>query len=134
MHKSKKLEIQTKNGNLRNATFTIHEESHTLANTVRYVLAHDDDVNFVGYSVPHPSEFKVNVRVQTQQQKSSIERFDLALENLCLVTNSIQDEFKNKLEKFKEEKGIQKEEVDPFVISLKRQLRKEYKKMKANID
>ena len=34
-------------------------------NSLRYVLNKDPQVSFVGYSVPHPSEPKMNLRIQT---------------------------------------------------------------------
>ena len=47
------------------ATFTIESEDHTLGNALRYVLNANPAVSLCGYSVPHPMERKVNVRVQT---------------------------------------------------------------------
>eukprot|EP00965_Chrysotila_dentata_P210177 6185749-Pleurochrysis_carterae.AAC.5 len=46
-------------------TFTLHNEDHTIGNTLRYILNKSPEVSFVGYSVPHPSEPKMNLRVQT---------------------------------------------------------------------
>lgn len=47
-------------------TFAIGNEDHTLANAMRHVLLNDaDHVEFAGYSVPHPSEPVVQIRVQT---------------------------------------------------------------------
>ncbi|KAL1508820.1 hypothetical protein AB1Y20_004915 [Prymnesium parvum] len=47
------------------ATFTLHNEDHTIGNTLRYILSKTPSVSFVGYSVPHPSETKMNLRLQT---------------------------------------------------------------------
>jgi len=47
------------------ATFTLIAEDHTLGNALRYILLKDANVAFCGYSIPHPSENKTNVRVQT---------------------------------------------------------------------
>jgi DNA-directed RNA polymerase I and III subunit RPAC2 len=46
-------------------TFCIGDEDHTLGNALRHVLVHRSDVSFAGYSVPHPSEPVVHLRVQT---------------------------------------------------------------------
>ena len=46
-------------------TFALADEDHTLGNAIRYALNRHADVVFAGYSVPHPSEPVVNVRVQT---------------------------------------------------------------------
>ncbi|KAG5253772.1 DNA-directed RNA polymerase I(A) and III(C) family protein [Salix suchowensis] len=47
------------------ATFCFVDEDHTLANSVRFALNQDPRVSFCGYSIPHPSDAKVNIRVQT---------------------------------------------------------------------
>lgn len=46
-------------------TFAIGDEDHTLGNAVRHVLMHNSKIAFAGYSVPHPSEPVVHIRVQT---------------------------------------------------------------------
>ena len=46
-------------------TFALADEDHTLGNAIRHALNRHADVVFAGYSVPHPSEPVVNVRVQT---------------------------------------------------------------------
>ena len=46
-------------------TFTLHNEDHTIGNVLRHVLNTSPEVEFVGYSVPHPSEHKMNLRLQT---------------------------------------------------------------------
>ncbi|KAK4606688.1 hypothetical protein RGQ29_000792 [Quercus rubra] len=48
-----------------NATFSLTDEDHTLANAVRFSLNQDPRVSFSGYSIPHPSDNRVNIRVQT---------------------------------------------------------------------
>jgi DNA-directed RNA polymerase I and III subunit RPAC2 len=46
-------------------TFCIGDEDHTLGNAVRHVLIRNNSIGFAGYSVPHPSEPVVQIRVQT---------------------------------------------------------------------
>ena len=36
-----------------------------MGNTLRYILNKTPEVSFVGYSVPHPAEPKMNLRLQT---------------------------------------------------------------------
>ncbi len=52
-------------GDPSQATFVLHNEDHTIGNTLRYILNKTPEVSFVGYSVPHPSEPKMNIRLQT---------------------------------------------------------------------
>jgi DNA-directed RNA polymerase subunit L len=48
-----------------NVTFVIKGEDHTIGNALRWVIAQQtDDVDFVGYTVPHPSELKIHLRIQ----------------------------------------------------------------------
>ena len=47
------------------ATFTLANEDHTLANAVRHALCGNADVALCGYSVPHPMRREARVRVQT---------------------------------------------------------------------
>nr|AQS22690.1 DNA-directed RNA polymerases I and III subunit rpac2 [Pseudodiaptomus poplesia] len=46
-------------------TFIFHNESHTLGNTLRTMLLHNPQVTFAGYTIPHPSEDIMHLRVQT---------------------------------------------------------------------
>ena len=49
-------------------TFTIGDEDHTLGNALRHVLVNNHrDVQLAAYSVPHPSEPILKVRVQTHK-------------------------------------------------------------------
>jgi DNA-directed RNA polymerase subunit L len=41
-------------GDPGNRTFAIGNEDHTLGNALRHVLMQNADVEFAGYSVPHP--------------------------------------------------------------------------------
>eukprot|EP01036_Dinobryon_divergens_P029961 gene29961-39137_t len=49
----------------QSATFVFGNEDHTLGNALRYVLMKRPETDFCGYSVPHPYEPKMNVRLQT---------------------------------------------------------------------
>jgi DNA-directed RNA polymerases I and III subunit RPAC2 len=56
-----------------NRTFCIGNEDHTIGNALRHVLIQNSNVTFAGYSVPHPSEPIVQIRIQTKnnnQQQS----------------------------------------------------------------
>ncbi len=64
------------------ATYSIGNEDHTLGNAVRHLLARNRDVELVGYSIPHPSEAKLNLRVQTRGGKHAHEAVKDALIDL----------------------------------------------------
>ncbi|GAB5031297.1 dna-directed rna polymerase i and iii subunit rpc19 [Nannochloropsis oceanica] len=54
-------------------TFVFGDEDHTLGNSLRHVLMGRKETTFCGYSVPHPSEPKMNVRLQTSTSKTAVE-------------------------------------------------------------
>lgn len=47
-------------------TFALPNQDHTLGNALRWILSRygPEMVEFVGYSMPHPSEAKVHLRIQ----------------------------------------------------------------------
>ncbi|KAK5093716.1 RNA polymerase subunit AC19 [Exophiala xenobiotica] len=47
------------------ASFQIEQEDHTLGNSLRYFINKNPDVEFCGYTIPHPSETKMHIRIQT---------------------------------------------------------------------
>ncbi|KAK2732382.1 RNA polymerase subunit AC19 [Onygenales sp. PD_40] len=47
------------------ASFQFEREDHTLGNALRYVIMKNPEVEFCGYTMPHPSEAKMNLRIQT---------------------------------------------------------------------
>jgi DNA-directed RNA polymerases I and III subunit RPAC2 len=74
-------------------TFCIGNEDHTLGNALRHILMQNRAVSFAGYSVPHPSEPIVQIRVQTsdgstaastlkQSCETLVSQCDVALEKL----------------------------------------------------
>lgn len=58
-------------GKATNRTFCLGDEDHTLGNALRHVLIQNSKVGFAGYSVPHPSEPVVHIRVQTVETPTS---------------------------------------------------------------
>jgi len=53
-------------------TFRLGDEDHTLGNALRHVLMQDSQVDFAAYSVPHPSEPAVQIRVQTSAAVAAV--------------------------------------------------------------
>mmetsp|Transcript_23252 Transcript_23252/g.65291 ORF Transcript_23252/g.65291 Transcript_23252/m.65291 type:complete len:142 (+) Transcript_23252:87-512(+) len=46
-------------------TYVLRDEDHTMGNSLRWALNKSRDVNFVGYTTPHPTENRLHLRVQT---------------------------------------------------------------------
>ena len=64
------IEIKQSTDN-RAATYTFSNESHTVGNALRYVIMNDKNTEFCGYSIIHPSEPFMNLRVQTTGENSN---------------------------------------------------------------
>lgn len=81
----------------RCATFQLSQEDHTLGNSLRYVLARSRDTDFVGYSIPHPSEPKLMLRLQTVSRPAP-EVFRDGLVQLCGLCDHVTRTFDAALE------------------------------------
>ena len=76
-------------------TFFLGHQDHTLGNAVRHVLLQGDaDVEFAGYSVPHPAEPVVQIRVQTQAHTTA----NACLKQACATIQQQCDVIRQKLE------------------------------------
>jgi DNA-directed RNA polymerase I and III subunit RPAC2 len=85
------------------ATFSIAQEDHTVGNALRHMLAKSRSVEFVGYSIPHPSEAKLNLRVQTHgADYHAIDCVKEALSNLIDMSEHIRDTYQNSLQEYME--------------------------------
>ncbi|CAB9514489.1 I and III subunit RPAC2 [Seminavis robusta] len=67
-------------------TFVIGDEDHTIGNSARHILMQDARVAFAGYSVPHPSEPIMHVRIQCKAD-SGCTAMD-ALKDSCQTLHS----------------------------------------------
>ncbi|XP_073710088.1 DNA-directed RNA polymerases I and III subunit RPAC2 isoform X1 [Misgurnus anguillicaudatus] len=76
-------------------TFVLHEEDHTLGNSLRYMIMKSQDVEFCGYSITHPSESKINFRVQTRGGLPASEPLRCGLNNLTEVCKHVLYTFEN---------------------------------------
>lgn len=76
------------------ATFVIMGEDHTLGNLLRHTIMLNKDVEFCGYSIPHPSEDKMHIRIQSGTQGvSAISILDKALEDVAEMAQYTIDAF-----------------------------------------
>jgi DNA-directed RNA polymerases I and III subunit RPAC2 len=65
-----------------------------LTSTELFVSPH---VDFCGYALPHPSEFKVNLRIQTDGTITAAEAFYKALDDLMDLFGHIRSTFREKV-------------------------------------
>ena len=74
--------------------FALEDETHTLGNALRLLLNGNPDVEFAGYSVPHPADNVVHVRVQTKGQvkaKDALKDAATTLADMCDVLDEAFD-------------------------------------------
>ncbi|KAK2890623.1 hypothetical protein Q8A67_013266 [Cirrhinus molitorella] len=83
-------------------TFVLHEEDHTLGNSLRYMIMKSQDVEFCGYSITHPSESKINFRIQTRDGVPASEPLRNGLNNLTEVCKHVLQTFETRMNAFKD--------------------------------
>ncbi|KAI9293364.1 RBP11-like subunits of RNA polymerase [Neoconidiobolus thromboides FSU 785] len=112
-----KIKIISGNKDLTSTTFQLKEEDHTLGNALRWTVAKDQKVEYVGYSIPHPSEPLLNFRIQTFNDTTSVRAMEDGLDNLIAISKHINDQFIQEMEK----KEYEVCEDELFLVSRKRE-------------
>ncbi|XP_076920329.1 uncharacterized protein LOC143581422 [Bidens hawaiensis] len=87
-----------------NSTFTLPNEDHTLANALRFTLNQDPRVTVCGYSIPHPSEERVNIRVQTTGDPAK-EVIKDSCQDLMMIGQHVRSTFDQAVADFKNNNG-----------------------------
>ena len=82
-------------------TFVLEDEDHTIGATLVDVLNRRGDVVFAGYTIPHPSERKVQFCVQTNGETSPQQALSAAAESLSSMCASAKVELERSLTAFK---------------------------------
>eukprot|EP00929_Paragymnodinium_shiwhaense_P082852 TRINITY_DN43865_c0_g1_i1.p2 TRINITY_DN43865_c0_g1~~TRINITY_DN43865_c0_g1_i1.p2 ORF type:complete len:110 (-),score=41.89 TRINITY_DN43865_c0_g1_i1:159-488(-) len=85
-----------------NITYQFKGEDHTLGNALRYMLMKHPDVEFAGYTVPHPSEPYMNVRVQAQQGVDADQVTEEALDNIIAACRVVKKKYQTAVATYKE--------------------------------
>lgn len=85
-------------------TFVLHGEDHTLGNPLRYIILKNPAVEFCGYSIPHPSEHKIHLRIQTYPSSNvtAVDALKRGLVDLSSVCSHILTTFTNEVEHYKD--------------------------------
>ncbi|OAR00726.1 hypothetical protein LLEC1_00232 [Akanthomyces lecanii] len=87
------------------ASFEFIDEGHTMGNALRYIIMKNPDVEFCAYTMPHPSEAKMNIRIQTYEG-TAIDALKKGLGDLQQVCDVVADEFSAKRQQFNDDNGI----------------------------
>ncbi|GAB1197363.1 DNA-directed RNA polymerase [Aspergillus pseudonomiae] len=75
------------------ASFQFDGEGHTLGNALRYAIMKNPQVEFCGYTIPHPSETKMNLRIQTYDTTNAVEALEKGLDSLMDLCDVVTDKF-----------------------------------------
>jgi len=75
------------------STFIFGNEDHTLGNALRHVLMNRTETEFCGYSVPHPYEPKMNIRLQVSKAHTAHGVLLAGLKDVEEACNVLDDEF-----------------------------------------
>lgn len=82
-------------GDGTSGTVLFHGEDHTFGNALRYILSTNPSVDFVGYSIPHPSEKVIHLRVQTRGGVSIKQVIADACDLMVSITETAAEQFDN---------------------------------------
>ncbi|KAL6076122.1 DNA-directed RNA polymerase II subunit RPB11-a [Balamuthia mandrillaris] len=75
------------------ATFVIRKEDHTIGNLIRMQLHRDPDVLFAGYKVPHPLQYDVVVKIQTNHNSSPMAALTTSIGDLMSEVGLLEERF-----------------------------------------
>lgn len=75
------------------ASFQILDEDHTLGNSLRYIIIKNPEVEYCGYSIRHPSEAKLNIRIQTYGGMTAVEALRKGLDDLVDICDHVEKKF-----------------------------------------
>ncbi|EDO14322.1 hypothetical protein Kpol_165p2 [Vanderwaltozyma polyspora DSM 70294] len=79
------------------ASFQIMDEDHTLGNALRYIIMKNPEVEFCGYSIPHPSENLLNLRIQTYGSTTAVEALQKGLGDLMDMCDVVEEKFTQRI-------------------------------------
>ncbi|KAF2669175.1 DNA-directed RNA polymerase I and III polypeptide [Microthyrium microscopicum] len=75
------------------ASFLFRYEDHTLGNALRHIIMKNPQVEFCGYSIPHPAEAKMHIRIQTYDDVSAQEVLEKGLDDLADLCDVVVEKF-----------------------------------------
>ena len=91
---------------MHNATYSFTGEDHTLGNLLRNQIIKNAHVEFCAYSVPHPSEPVMNVRIQCHKDGSNNDTkkvLNHGLKRISKICDVLTEKFQKNLAEFKDQ-------------------------------
>ncbi|KAJ8912261.1 hypothetical protein NQ315_008852 [Exocentrus adspersus] len=90
-------ENKSSNDSAKSKTFVFKDEGHTLGNALRCVISSYPDVQFCGYTVPHPAESKMHFRIQMHTGRA-VDALKRGLEDLVSICDITLEKFEEELQ------------------------------------
>lgn len=87
------VSITYDNGKASSGSLLFTNETHTLGNAARQTILENPKVNFCGYTVPHPAEMKMALRIQADDGEQIIEIAKEGFENVKQWSQNTLDAF-----------------------------------------
>ncbi|CEO58323.1 Putative DNA-directed RNA polymerase I and III 14 kDa polypeptide [Penicillium brasilianum] len=87
------------------ASFQFEGEGHTMGNALRYAIMKNPDVEFCGYTIPHPSDAKMHVRIQTNDSTTALEALEKGFNDLMDLCDVVTEKFTAARDQFKEDRA-----------------------------
>ena len=84
-------------------TFVFENETHTLGNALRFAILQNPQVMFCGYTMPHPSEEKMFLRIQTAEGYTAQDALRKGLTDLKEICQATKESFKEAMDGYKAE-------------------------------
>lgn len=82
----------------RSKTFVFNDEGHTLGNVLKAIIGRYADVDFCGYTVPHPDEAIMHLRIQAAPNVRAVDVLQRGLQDLQLVCDHTIETFEAAME------------------------------------
>eukprot|EP01006_Ploeotia_vitrea_P052454 TRINITY_DN67689_c12_g8_i1.p1 TRINITY_DN67689_c12_g8~~TRINITY_DN67689_c12_g8_i1.p1 ORF type:complete len:106 (-),score=11.91 TRINITY_DN67689_c12_g8_i1:265-582(-) len=95
-----KVQIKYGKGDKSVGTFTLRGETHTLGNILQTQLNCREDIQFAGYTVPHPLEDKMEIHLRGVEDTDAVELFQEGLSDTIQTMNKLEDAFDAALVEF----------------------------------
>lgn len=74
-------------------TFVFEQEGHTFGSVITHILQSYPEVQFAGYSVPHPADFQIYLRIQVKEGYDSMDVLKKGIKELDSACDTFTDKF-----------------------------------------
>ncbi|KAJ5279999.1 hypothetical protein N7478_005371 [Penicillium angulare] len=85
------------------ASFQFEGEGHTMGNALRFAIMKNPAVEFCGYTIPHPSDAKMHLRIQTIETTTALEALEKGFNDLMDLCDVVTEKFTASRDQFNEE-------------------------------